>query len=152
MREETRPILGPVLGVLGGSVPAYWAAGKLWILWRASPTSGKVQGLVGTGVKVTPAVIAGLRSWFVAVLLFELVLVVASLMLLLFPRRHYLVSLLLLVAASVAFGLVYSLPYSVGVTALLSGQVVFPFLAFLAGISGLVFRSDLEFARVHGLD
>lgn len=152
MREETRPILGPVLGIIGGGVPAYWAVTKLWILWRASPTSSKVQSLVGSGVKLTPAVIAGLRSSFAAVVFFELAIVVASLLLLLFPRRHYLTSFLLLLFAAVAFGLVYTLPYSVGVTALLAGQVVCPVFAFLAGISGLVFRSDLEFARAHGLD
>ena len=46
----------------------------------------------------------------------------------------------------------YEFPYAIGRTVLFAGLIICPFLAILGGISGVVFRSDLEFSRAYGLD
>jgi hypothetical protein len=152
MKEETRPIVGPALGIFGGGIPLYWSARELWVVWRTSPKSKLVQLLVGKTVKVTPGLIAELRNWFAALTIVELIVVAAAFLLIFFPRSHYLLGLLVVAGAAVGFGLMYDFPYTIGRTVLYAGLIVCPFLAILGGISGLVFRSDLEFSRAYGLD
>ncbi len=144
--------MGPILGIFGGAIPLYWASRELWVVWRATPKSKLIKLLLGSHVKATPGIIAQLRIWFGLVTIVELLVVVASLLLIFFPRRHYAISSGLLAATAVGFGLMYEMPYKIGTTILFDGLIVCPFLAFLAGISGLVFRSDIEFARAYGLD
>lgn len=152
MQEETRPILGPLLGILGGGIPLYWSARELWVLWKAGPKSKLVQLLVGKSVKVTPGLIAELRGWFGVLTIVEVVVVAAALLLVFFPRMHYLLAVLILAGSALGFGLMYDMPYAIGRTVLYAGLIVCPFLAILGGISGIVFRSDLEFSRAYGLD
>jgi hypothetical protein len=152
MREESRPIVGPVLGIIAGALPTYWAARELWVVWRTSVKSKLVGLLVGKHTKVTPALIATLREWFAAVTVVEALVVVFALLLLLYPRRHYTLSGLMLLACALGLGLLLSFPYGVGTAQLWDWMIICPVLGFLGAISGLVFRSDLEFARSYGFD
>jgi hypothetical protein len=152
MAEETRPILGPVLGMLGAGLPLYWASRELWVVWKAHTKSKLVGLLVGPHVKVTPGLIVELRRWFAAVTVVEAAVLAAAVLLMFFPRRHYLLAVVMLLGSAIGFWLMYDIPHAVGRTELYSGLIVFPFLAILGGISGLAFRSDLEFARAYGLD
>lgn len=152
MREESRPVLGPVIGIIAGAVPAYWAAVELWVVWRTSVHSKLVALLVAGHTGVTAGVISNLRQWFAAVLAFEALIVLCSILVILFPRRHLLLGLSQLLSCAIGFVLLYDFPYTIGKTELLDGLIIFPVLGFIAGISGVVFRSDLEFARAYGFD
>ena len=152
MREETRPIIGPVLGMFGGAIPLYWASRELWVVWRTSTKSKLVHLLVGSNTKVTTGVIAQLRSWFGALTLVETAVIALAVLLLLFPRRHFLIGIGLAGMSALGLALFYYFPYSIGTTELNSGLIICPVLGILAGITGLVFRSDLEFARSYGFD
>ena len=152
MREETRPILGPVLGLVGGAIPTYWASRELWVVWKASTKSKLIRLLLGTHVKATVGIIHTLRSWFAAVVIVEALATLFALLLLFFPRRHFLWGGLIVVANAVGLALMDYFPYSIGRQELYSGLIVCPILGFLAGLSAFVFRSDLEFARAYGFD
>jgi len=152
MREETRPILAPVLGIFGGALPTYWAARELWVVWRTSTKSKLVSLMVPKHTKITVGLIAELRNWYAAVTFVEALVVLSALLLLFFPRRHVLLSVLLLLTNAIGLGLLYEFPYAIGRIELLAGLVVCPAAAFIAAIAGLMFRSDLEFARTYGFD
>jgi len=152
MREETRPILSSVLGWIAGAGPVYWATVAVLSLWHATPSSGFVQGLVGPQTTVTGALIGELRTWFVAVLVIEALVILSALLLLFFPRRHIILGVLLLGLSAIGLGLMDYFPFGIGRTELLDGMAFCPVVGILAGITGLVFRSDLEFARAYGFD
>jgi hypothetical protein len=152
MREETRPILGPVLGIFAGAIPTYWASRELWVVWKTSTKSKLVHLLLGPHVKVTTGVIHTLRSWFAAVVIVEAFATLFPLLLLFFPRRHFLWGAMIILANAVGLALLDYFPYAIGTQELYSGLIVCPILGFLAGVSALVFRSDLEFARAYGFD
>jgi hypothetical protein len=152
MKEESRPIAGTLLGIVAGAVPLYWAFRELWGVWGASTTSSLVGSLVGSRTQVTTGVLSELKNWFAALTIVELLAVVFAVLLFLFPRRHLLWGGLMLVWAAVGLGLLYSFPFRIGMTELLTGLIIFPVLGFLGGVAGLLFRSDFEFARSYGLD
>jgi len=152
MREETRPIVGPVLGIFGGALPLYWASRELWVVWRTSTKSKLVRLLVGSHTKVTTGVLTELRNGFAALTIVELLVVLSAVLLLLFPRRHVLLGISMLAMTAVGVGLFQALPFQVGTIELLDGLIVCPACGFLGGIAGLLFRSDTEFARSYGFD
>ena len=152
MREETRPIVGPLLGIVGGALPAYWAAVEVWVLWRTTPKSKLVHLLVGSQTKVTGALISELRTWFAAVMVVEALVALSAFLLLLYPRRHFLLGVGLLSLSALGLALMGYFPLGLGRTELVAGMVLCPILGLVAGISALLFRSDLEFARAYGFD
>jgi len=152
MREETRPIFGTLLGIVGGVIATYWAGEELSMLSKATTKTPAVLDLVGPKVKVTAAVLGELKNWFSILLVVEIAIMAAAVLLFLYPRLHFLWGALLLGLAAASVAVFEFFPYGVGKTELFDGLIISPVLGIVGGIAGLGFRSDLEFARSYGFD